>query len=249
MILHVQDNPELLRKLGIVTAPQLHEGQREDVTITFMDPSATENFDPERDETAIATFTLRNARFYCRNFILRQMSPDQVVEAFYNIHTVIHTGESYFVVESNGFQRLYEYIFTLEAERRGFPLPITKIVRTGNKELRIQSLQIWLKFCRWQKGQSDQNKVIEQGRKYRLGVKNQRDDALDATQGCIVELSQLSALAGWGAATHAASVQDKTLQLAQASASVHPQAQINAVPRSPIVVNQAFYMLRKMKGF
>jgi predicted phage terminase large subunit-like protein len=169
------------------------------ITITFNDPAATAN--TGSDYTAIPTvsFNPANSRFYVRNFFLRKLSPPQVVQHHYMIDGLFHVGNenALHVFEQNGFQRLYRYIFTLEAEKRGYPLRTAFITRSDNKELRIMGLESYLPFIYWLKEHSDQDAAIKQLLSYRLGVKHQKDDAADALVGACNYLTFDRAAAAW----------------------------------------------------
>lgn len=58
-------------------------------------------------------------------------------------------------------------------------------------------LESYLPFIYWLKEQSDQNAAIKQLLNYRLGVRNQKDDAADALVGACNYLTFDRAVAAW----------------------------------------------------
>lgn len=151
----------------------------------YCDPSLGKS--ASSDFSAIITIAKnrRNGVFYVEKADIARRHPDRILQDI--IENARRIGREYgkrltaFGIETNQFQWMLKEELAKESARAGLYLPITEVNSTGDKTLRIQSLQPFIKngYIRFQQ---NQNLLLEQLWDFPYGA---YDDGPDALEGCL----------------------------------------------------------------
>ena len=156
---------------------------RELIIVSFTDPSVKAG--ESNDYKAIITIgkDLETGIIYVLDAFIRKTSIDQLLRAVFNRYIEYNP----FVVgfESNGFQAVLAETWEKELLQAGYTPPIKLVDHRVNKEIRIMSLSPLVErgLIRFQKGHSDQERLIEQ--LLYFPNSNVNDDGPDALEGAV----------------------------------------------------------------
>ncbi|MBR4880199.1 MAG: phage terminase large subunit [Clostridia bacterium] len=151
----------------------------------FCDPSLGKSI--SSDYSAIITLAKnrRTGVFYVENADVMRRHPDVIIEDI--IENARRIGREYgkryasFGIETNQFQWMLKEELASRSAKAGLYLPLCEINSAGDKELRIQSLQPFVKngYVRFQQSQTV---LLEQLWDFPYGA---HDDGPDALEGCL----------------------------------------------------------------
>ena len=151
----------------------------------YCDPSLGKSM--SSDFSAIITIAKnrKNGIFYVENADIMRRHPDRILVDI--IENAKRIGREYnkkfisFGIETNQFQWMLKEELAKESAKAGLYLPINEVNSTGDKTLRIQSLQPFIKngYVRFQQNQT---LLLEQLWDFPYGA---HDDGPDALEGCL----------------------------------------------------------------
>ena len=151
----------------------------------YCDPSLGKS--ASSDFSAIITLAKdrKNGIFYVENADIMRRHPDRIIADI--IENAKRIGSKYgkrltsFGIETNQFQWMLKEELAKESARAGLYLPIIEVNSTGDKTMRIQSLQPFIKngYIRFQQNQT---LLLEQLWDFPYGA---HDDGPDALEGCL----------------------------------------------------------------
>ncbi|MBQ2912014.1 MAG: phage terminase large subunit [Clostridia bacterium] len=151
----------------------------------YCDPSLGKSM--SSDFSAIITIAKnrKNGIFYVENADIMRRHPDRIINDI--IENAKRIGREYnkkfisFGIETNQFQWMLKEELAKESAKAGLYLPINEVNSTGDKTLRIQSLQPFIKngYVRFQQNQT---LLLEQLWDFPYGA---HDDGPDALEGCL----------------------------------------------------------------
>lgn len=148
----------------------------------FIDPSLGQN--QSSDFRAFVKIGVdQDGIIYVRHADIKKRSVDSLVTTAYlrqDEEPSLKMG-----LETVAFQAVLMLLFNMEAQKRGFHLPIQEVKQTVNKETRIMRLSPLVErgIIRFKKGHSDQDRLVEQLIYFPSTTVN--DDGPDALEGAV----------------------------------------------------------------
>lgn len=173
---------------------------RQLVTLAFNDPASRTTAKNDFSALICLSFDPDTHEFFVRfGSAYRRMTEDETVNQCYFLDECY--GRIMIVFEGNGFQRLYQYIFDLQRQLRGYQPWVETITRTGNKQIRMMGLVPYLNHgkIKFLHGDPDQQHGINDLLKVTYQDGKTHDDFPDALIGAIEELQQLTGRIGLSA--------------------------------------------------
>lgn len=165
-------------------------------SFTGIDPSAKEG--ENSCDKAIITIAIDPPEIFVRDAFVRQCSINQMVKAAYERYMEFH--QLLMLLETNVFQELLLRDFNKEAAEKGFHLPLRGIDHRVAKDTRILRLSPLVErgIIRFQKGHSDQDKLIEQLLYFPSTLMNK--DGPDALEMAVFAAEQFATMADFRSA-------------------------------------------------
>lgn len=166
-------------------------------TLAFIDPASRTGATSDYSALIVLSLDMDTGKMYVRQGSwYRKATEQEIIDHCYQLDRLYPGLTIYF--ESNGFQRLFKYIFELQQKLRGYAPKIDMIDRRDDKKLRILGLSPYLnsESLYFLDGDDDQKTGIEDMLTLSLLETHKKDDWPDSLIGAVDRIQTLLRNAG-----------------------------------------------------
>ena len=171
-------------------------------TVAFNDPAIGTGRSHDYSAIVVLSYDRDTGQMYVRSgTAYRKMTPDETVQHCYFLDR-LYSGIT-IIFEGNGFQRLYEYIFKLQRQIKGYQPKYQSVTRSDNKRIRMMGLIPYFtnEMVYFLTGDEEQKRGIDDMLK--LSIKDDpkyHDDFPDGLEGAVTHVQAILRSVGMAAA-------------------------------------------------